>query len=184
MNTNVTNETPECVYTPSSEIPFIIRHATVALSCYADTAMEQHSRGIERGLLGARGMKALSGAASRANELSLDLAGLISAGHTFTPDDNVWIEAACDKVWKSRSVILRTAESDFERSGYDLASPEYDQLSELECRNGMYEAVDTFASIADALRFTLSGRYDPTKARVIAAEAIAYLQTTLREAGL
>lgn len=169
---------------PPPDLPIIVRHAADALSCFADTAREQHTRGAARGLSGSRGMKALAGAANRADDLASDLTAL-AGRHEFTAIDRPWIDAAFRKVCRSRRVVLRAAERDFfTRGADDLSSPEFDQLHEMEHRAGNYDAYSAVMTIADAIRFTLSGDYAPTRARVRASEELASLYGIMRECRL
>jgi hypothetical protein len=168
-----------------SDLTTVIGHAANALTVYADTAREQRARGVARGLSGFRGVRALCGAANRADELAGDLTGLVAGDYEFTAGDWTWLELAFDKVWRSRRTVISAAERDISSfDDDDRDSPEFDQLAEMENRGGMYNAHSAVASIADAIRFTLSGRYDPTRARVIVAEEMASLHNTMRELGL
>lgn len=168
-----------------SDLTAIVGHAVNALTIYADTAREQHTRGVARGLDGFRGLRALSGTANRADELAGDLMSLVAGDYEFTAGDWAWLELAFDKVWRSRRTVIHAAERDFFTRGEDdRENPEFDQLSEMENRGGMYDAHSAVASIADVIRFTLSSQYDPTRARVIAAEEMASLYNTIRELGL
>jgi hypothetical protein len=66
------------------------------------------------------------------------------------------------------------------RGGED-AIPELQQLREIENAEAMYRALSTALFIADCIRFTLDGQYDPTKARVMSAEALVCLYRNLYE---
>lgn len=167
-----------------SDLTAIIGHAADALLCYADTARWHRARAVSRGLEALRGTRAMDGAAERADDLATYLRSLAPSDYEFTDADWAsWLEADFEKVDRSRRTVRQAAKNDFYMAGRDLEGPEYQQLSEIEHAEAMYAALSAVMSIADAIRFVLSGEYDPTKARVIAAEEMARLYANLRKLG-
>jgi hypothetical protein len=168
---------------PPSDLTMIVRHAADALECYADCACWHRDRAVARGLQPSLATRAMDGAAKRADELAGFLRGLtLGQEHQFTAGDwSSWLEADFKKVYRSRRTVIKAAERDFLASGRDLNGPELQQLREIEALDAMCASLDAAMFIADAMMRTLSGQYDPTKARVIAAEEMSCLYANLRE---
>lgn len=165
-----------------SDLAVIVRHAEDALDCYADAARWHRDRGVGRGLEASLATRAMDGAAKRADDLASLLSHLTRAPeHKFTADDWLWFEASFAKVHRSRRTVIKAAERDFMASGRDLGGPELQHLREIEETDAMYAALSAVMCIADAIKFTLSGQYNPTRARVIAAEEMSCLHANLRE---
>jgi hypothetical protein len=162
-----------------TDLMAIMGHASDALQAATDAARWHHAQGTKRGLTG-RGMRALAGAATRADELGTELLALAGSGYKFGASDCTWLATAFRKVQRSRATVRLAAEGDFHslpgKPRDNINTPEHDQLCEIDNRDGHYEALSAVARIGDAIQAMLSGVIEPTRARIIAAEELAHME--------
>ena len=175
---------------PPSDLSQIVRHAAGALRGYADAFNWHHARAIQRGMDRCRGTRAAAAAASRAESLAGYFLIGLAAKREFAPADWSWLEWEFERAHRALRTVFNAAERDFWRvepvagGGRNLDCSELDQIHELENVGIVASARFAVDAIADRIQYTLSGDYDPTKARATAAEVLADLEFELREAGI
>ncbi len=152
-----------------TDLMAIMGHASDALQAATDAARWHHAQGTKRGLTG-RGMRALAGAATRADELGTELLALAGSGYKFGASDCTWLATAFRKVQRSRATVRLAAEGDFHslpgKPRDNINTPEHDQLGGVRSitATGHYEALSAVARIVgDAIQAMLSGVIEPTR---------------------
>jgi hypothetical protein len=143
---------------PTDDVKEMMRHAAEALNAYADCARFHRERAIARGLILGDGARLLKSAARRAECLSDSLQTMLATGQAMTPKDwRGWASRDFLKVYRSRRRSIIAAEREFWKSGTDRATPEFNQLHEVEHMRGMSDAVSSILFIRDAITFSLEG---------------------------